>query len=70
MRREVRVTWNAVAGATTYSVYRGTSGTAEKVFQGTVAGTSYDDTKAQPEARLTYWVRAWTIGGVRAVQWG
>ena len=55
---KVRVTWNAVAGATTYSVYRGTSGTAEKVFQGTVAGTSYDDTKAQPEARLTYWVRA------------
>ncbi len=50
----ISVTWNAVAGATSYEVFRDTTSGAPAA---TVAGTAWDDL-AEDFNQHTYWVRA------------
>jgi fibronectin type 3 domain-containing protein len=56
---KVRVTWTAVAGATSYEVWRGAS---NNLLQPTKIGSptapSYDDTSAAPGKLYFYWVKA------------
>lgn len=55
----IRVTWSAVTGATSYQLYRGTSGQLnDSVLLASLAGTSYDDTIAAANQLYTYWVRS------------
>jgi len=56
---KIRVTWNAVGGATNYQVFRNTvnaSGTAGLVA--TVAAAPYDDRSATAGTTYYYWVKA------------
>jgi fibronectin type 3 domain-containing protein len=55
---KVRVTWNAVSGATSYEAYRATSSGGAKTLLTTTAATSHDDTSASPGTIYYYWVRA------------
>ncbi len=61
----VIVTWDAVSGATSYEVYRGTSyddySGAEKIAS-KVTTTSYRDEKMTPGMKCWYWVRACDAG--------
>ncbi|MCB0182074.1 MAG: hypothetical protein KDI62_27860, partial [Anaerolineae bacterium] len=57
---KVRVTWNAVSGATGYEVWRYTadsSASATKIAA-LVTGTSYDDVTAALDQTYYYWVKA------------
>ncbi|MCX5691288.1 MAG: hypothetical protein NTV94_16120, partial [Planctomycetota bacterium] len=55
----IAVTWNAVAGATTYQVWRATSNnTAFGALLATVGTTSYSDATANPNTPYFYWVKA------------
>lgn len=57
---KVRVTWNNVAGATSYKVYRSTSNSAcpGSPIANSVTGTSYDDTSASSGTTYYYSVKA------------
>ena len=62
---EIVVTWNAVEGATSYSVWRATSSTsvaATQVASGLTI-TTYVDTSAVSGTTYTYWVKATNVGG-------
>ncbi len=60
----VRVSWNAVAGATHYQVYRASSETGTKIaISPWQAANSYDDTTVAPESMYYYWVKASIDGG-------
>ena len=57
---KIQVTWNSVASATHYQVYRNTvnnSGTASALNDWT-AGTTYDDLTAEAGDTYYYWVKA------------
>ena len=52
---KVTITWNAVAGATGYNVYRGAAATGPFTVIGpNVQGTSFDDTTAAPGTNYFY----------------
>ncbi|OGN74482.1 MAG: hypothetical protein A2X25_06245 [Chloroflexi bacterium GWB2_49_20] len=55
---KVRVSWNSSSGATSYKVYRATSGTTTKSLLGSPAGTAFADITATPGLTYTYWVKA------------
>jgi hypothetical protein len=60
LTNEVLVTWNAVTGATSYTVWRNlsnTTGSATKIGGG-VTGTSYADSTASTATTYYYWVTA------------
>lgn len=61
---KVTVTWDAVAGATSYKVYRSDTvfGTKTLLASG-LAGTSYDDTSLTDTATYYYWIKATNAGG-------
>jgi fibronectin type 3 domain-containing protein len=55
----IDVTWNPVANATTYQVWRATSNnTAFGALIATVGTTSFSDTTANPNTPYYYWVKA------------
>ncbi len=55
----IDVTWNSVAGANTYQVWRATSNnTAFGALIATVGTTSFSDTTANPNTPYYYWVKA------------
>lgn len=55
---KVRISWNAVIGATYYRVYRAASLTGVKTALGNwQSGTSYDDSSATPGKDYYYWVK-------------
>jgi hypothetical protein len=55
----VTVTWSAVAGATSYEIWRGTSNSSSSAMKvGTSTSTSYSDTSATPGTTYYYWVKA------------
>ncbi len=58
----VRVTWNASAGATFYSVLRALSPAGARTEVATPAVTLCDDTDASPGAPHYYWIKACTTG--------
>ena len=61
----VAVTWTASSGATSYSVWRGTSsssGSAASIASG-LTSTSHNDTSATPGVRFYYWVKATNAAG-------
>ncbi len=57
---KVRVSWNSVAGASHYRVYRATSsgGAKTELGDGWQVATSYDDRTATPGTTCYYWVKA------------
>ena len=55
---KVRVSWNPSSGATSYKVYRATSGTTTKSLLGSPAGTAFADITATPGLTYYYWVKA------------
>jgi len=60
----VRISWNAVSGATSYEVWRNVSNTTSGATKrGTVTSTSYDDTSATPLIPYFYWVKACNSSG-------
>ena len=61
----VGVSWSASSGATSYSVWRGTSSSsasATSIASG-LTSTSYNDTSATPGALYYYWVKASNTAG-------
>ena len=61
---KVRITWDSMAGASWYQVYRDTSaaGTSKTGF-GWQSGTGYNDTSAVAPTMYYYWVKAATSSG-------
>ncbi|MEP7009399.1 MAG: M12 family metallo-peptidase [Acidobacteriota bacterium] len=60
----VRITWNAVSGASGYVVYRATSTSGTKtVLAYSLAFTSFDDTSAIAGTTYYYWVKASNSSG-------
>lgn len=61
----VAVTWAASSGATSYSVWRGTSSSSSSAasLSSSVSTTSYTDTSATPGVVYYYWVRASNTSG-------
>jgi len=56
---KVRVTWNAIAGATSYLIYRATADNAAIATQiGTSITTSFDDSTGTIDTIYWYWVKA------------
>src|SRR5712691_12912689 len=55
---QVELTWQAVTGAATYNVYRGSSQTTLTLLTSGVAGTTYDDATAPNGTTEFYSVRA------------
>jgi len=62
----VSVTWNAVSGATSYTIYRKAAGEKSWTTLGTSKTTSYLDTTAKTGVKYTYTVRAKNIVGLGA----
>lgn len=62
----VNVTWNAVSGATSYTVYRKAAGAKSWTTLGTSKTTSYLDKTAKTGTKYTYTVRAKNIVGLGA----
>ena len=60
----VEVTWNAVSGATSYTVYRKAAGAKSWTTLGSSKTTSYLDTTAKTGTKYTYTVRAKNIVGL------
>ncbi len=61
----VRLTWGAIANATNYTIYRGTSparGGATLLMQMTAGATQFDDTTAVAGTTYFYWLEATTTG--------
>ncbi len=54
----VKLTWNSVAEASKYQIYRNINGTMPSSPLAETAATSYDDTSALPGVTYTYWVKA------------
>ncbi|MCX7005491.1 MAG: S8 family serine peptidase [bacterium] len=55
----VRVTWNTVAGANTYKVYRNTvNNSSTATLLTSISGTAYNDTGAAHDKVYYYWVKA------------
>ncbi|MFC1461936.1 FG-GAP-like repeat-containing protein, partial [Verrucomicrobiota bacterium] len=55
----VRVTWDAVTGATSYEVWRSTSDSSSSASKlGDASDTTYDDTSAETDITYYYWVKA------------
>lgn len=61
----VTISWSASSGATSYSVWRGTSSSSASTtsLSSTVTTTSYSDTSATPGVVYYYWVKATGSGG-------
>jgi fibronectin type 3 domain-containing protein len=59
----VALSWNAVAGATSYDVYRGTSSGGETLLQSGVAGTTFADTAVTDGTTYYYTVSAVNAAG-------
>jgi len=62
----IRVTWDAVLGATSYEVWRNTSddsGSAAKISSPDPTGTTFDDFGVAPETPYWYWVKSKTAAG-------
>jgi hypothetical protein len=55
---KVRITWDSVAEATSYEIYRATSSGGSKSKLGEISGTSFDDTSASPGTTYFYWAKA------------
>ena len=62
---EIVVTWNAVATAESYSVYRGTSSSSSSASQiaSGLTAMSYSDSSALAGTTYYYWVKATNAGG-------
>ena len=61
MYDKIEITWNFVAGATHYRVYRANSLTGSKyAVSDWQTGTSFDDTNIIPMTTYWYWVKAAT----------
>lgn len=61
---KVRVTWDAVSGATDYEIYRAISlGGAKTSLDDDLTGTSYDDTSVAGGVTYYYWVKACNTSG-------
>ncbi|MBQ6925779.1 MAG: C10 family peptidase, partial [Kiritimatiellae bacterium] len=54
----IELTWSASSGATSYTIYRGTSANPTDVLASGVTGTSYSDTSASAGATYHYRVKA------------
>jgi hypothetical protein len=64
---KVAVTWDSVAGATGYRVYRGdTSNSAQASIVGLASTTTYDDTTVVVDTPYYYWVKATNGSGPSA----
>lgn len=62
---KVRVTWNAVSGATAYIVYRNTNNSSGgRVQLGVTSSTTYDNFSVQAGQTYYYWVRAVNAIGI------
>ncbi len=57
---KVRITWNIVQGATSYTLYRGTTSAGYDVAVANITNTYYDNTSAVPGTMYYYWVRAFS----------
>jgi basic membrane lipoprotein Med (substrate-binding protein (PBP1-ABC) superfamily)/fibronectin type 3 domain-containing protein len=55
---KVQVTWDAVAGATSYRVFRAASETGTKSLLGTLSASPANDIVASPGVTYYYWVKA------------
>lgn len=57
---KVRITWNVVEGASSYSVYRADTNDSSQasVLQGSITTNVYDDTTAVPLTLYWYWVKS------------
>ncbi|MDD3748536.1 MAG: hypothetical protein PHX35_04185 [Candidatus Bipolaricaulis anaerobius] len=55
---KVVVSWQAVAGATSYLIYRALAADAAPLLVGTVTETTYEDTAVEADTAYWYWVRA------------
>jgi len=62
------VGWNAVSGATSYTIQRTVSGVVTNISG--IAGTGYVDPNVTPGARYTYNVKACNSGGCSAISSG
>jgi fibronectin type 3 domain-containing protein len=61
---KVRLTWNAVPGASAYKVWRGTEANTTGAFNlGMPTATTYDDTSADRGTIYYYWVQAYNAAG-------
>ena len=60
---KVRITWNRVAGATSYEIYRAPSSGGSKSKLGEVSGTSFDDILASPGTTYYFWAKACNSSG-------
>ncbi len=60
---EVRVSWSASEGATSYFVYRAPPGATAAACIGTTSGTHFYDTAAEVGTAYTYWVVAASAAG-------
>lgn len=63
----MRLTWDAVAGASSYKIWRSTnSASATAALIDEIAGTTYDDTNAAPGRTYYYWTssKKWQAAGV------
>jgi fibronectin type 3 domain-containing protein len=54
----IRITWNAVTGATSYGVYFALSSTGTRSFAGTANEASFTHSSLQPNTTYWYWVTA------------
>ncbi len=65
VNQQIVITWNAVAGATSYNVYRGTASGAETLlwYGQQVKGTTFYDTGVTPGQTYYYYVTAVNAGG-------
>jgi predicted nucleotidyltransferase len=59
----VHISWNSVAGATYYEVYRSTSSEGTKTLLGSPSSSPYDDTSALVGTTYYYWVKACNDNG-------
>ena len=63
---KIKLTWEAVDGATQYKVYRATSKTGKYKLMKTTTGTSYTNTSSQVGEKFYYYVVAETPYGLKS----